>query len=303
MTATPKCAKRGNAEEVIKQCPAGACLGPAWMRWDRGSTLGVCTLSEKGKGVPGERQIGLVTGSILSAPPPNWVVPVPSRQDSNQTCRVWSRKNIAVHSGCICLYACGFGRLKVTVITLLRPAHLSQSVSNQSCSVKRTAPVICECVSQRVCVHTLCMHVISSAFLLIDTYIHTKKGSGIDGVTMLLLSTFHQMCWMFTLQHKKLGACLIVSVIILVVWHLPCSDRLFTVCFCVCTDTQREQPMTLFAVILPPNLKHSRYINFLCYSQRSREDNEKTDSLSAWSTLTDPICLLSKAMSCLTVWI
>lgn len=47
---------------------------------------------------------------------------------------------------CVCLrvggVVCGFGRLKVTVITLRRPAHLPQSVSNQSCSVKHAASVI-----------------------------------------------------------------------------------------------------------------------------------------------------------------
>lgn len=51
---------------------------------------------------------------------------------------------------------CGFGRLKVTVVTLLRPPHLPECVSNQSCSVKCTVAVIGGCVSWcSWCVYTL----------------------------------------------------------------------------------------------------------------------------------------------------
>ena len=50
---------------------------------------------------------------------------------------------------CVCVHACAFGRLKVTVAALLRPAHLPQSVNNQGCSMERTAPVIGECARAR----------------------------------------------------------------------------------------------------------------------------------------------------------
>lgn len=74
---------------------------------------------------------------------------------------------------CVCVYACGFGRLKVTVVALLRPAHLPQSVSNQSCSVKRAAPVISECVSRRARAHlALSCHF---TCICIDRYIFSKE--------------------------------------------------------------------------------------------------------------------------------
>lgn len=61
----------------------------------------------------------------------------------------------------LCLFACCFRRLKVTVIALLWPDHLPPSVIKQSCSGKRTAPVICECAPWRanlVCAPlTLCV--------------------------------------------------------------------------------------------------------------------------------------------------
>lgn len=73
---------------------------------------------------------------------------------------------------CVCVYACSFWRLKVTVIALLRPARLPQSVSIQSYSVRRDAPVICECVvafAHALSVH-VSPHVISPEFVLIGAY-------------------------------------------------------------------------------------------------------------------------------------
>lgn len=80
-------------EEVIKACPAGACLVLGRMRWDGSSTLGVYALEEKKRG-------SLVSGRSVNSLALLWfppgVAPVPNRQDSNQTCRVWGRKNIVV---------------------------------------------------------------------------------------------------------------------------------------------------------------------------------------------------------------
>lgn len=62
----------------------------------------------------------------------------------------------------------------MTVVALLRPAHLPQPVSNQSCSVKRTAPVISESVRVTACAcfarARLVLFVISPAFELIDIH-------------------------------------------------------------------------------------------------------------------------------------
>lgn len=73
---------------------------------------------------------------------------------------------------CVCVYACSFRRLKVTDIALLSPARLPQSVSNQSYSVRRDAPVICECVIACAC--DLSVHVsprvISPEFVLIGAH-------------------------------------------------------------------------------------------------------------------------------------
>ncbi|KAK5619861.1 hypothetical protein CRENBAI_006020 [Crenichthys baileyi] len=66
MAATPKCSKREGREEIIKAFPAGACPGLAWMTRDGSGTLGM-------------------------------VIPVPSRQDSNQTC--WTVGKAERHGG------------------------------------------------------------------------------------------------------------------------------------------------------------------------------------------------------------
>lgn len=65
---------------------------------------------------------------------------------------------------------CGFGILKVTVVTLLRPAHLPQSVSNQSCSVKCTAPVISVCVSW--CAHGCVLGVYACIAISCKFHVH-----------------------------------------------------------------------------------------------------------------------------------
>lgn len=86
-------------------------------------------------------------------------------------------------SVCVCVRArvgaCakGFGRLKVTLIALLRPAHLPQSVRNQSCSVKHTSLAISESIwcapgSARAR-HTLA--VISPTFVLSDVHKFSKE--------------------------------------------------------------------------------------------------------------------------------
>lgn len=75
----------------------------------------------------------------------------------------------------VCAY--GFGRLKVTLIALLRPAHLPQSVSNQSRSVKHTSlatsgSIWCVLGFARAC---LILTVISPTFVLIDVHKFSKE--------------------------------------------------------------------------------------------------------------------------------
>lgn len=125
------CAER---KEVIKGSPAGAHL-----RWECFSFLRVYKREEKSEINWGTHPRLVPLGS-------------PTGRDSNQTVRVQSRKNNVMHRGdenvkvwaSVCV--CCFWRLKVTVITLPKPARLPQSVSNQSCSARRSAPVISECV-------------------------------------------------------------------------------------------------------------------------------------------------------------
>lgn len=80
---------------------------------------------------------------------------------------------------CVCVHVYS-GRLKVTVIALLRPAHLPQSVSNQSCSLKRAAPVITMCVF-RVSVsyipHVPLAFSCHLTCICIDGYLYSRKTS------------------------------------------------------------------------------------------------------------------------------